>query len=585
MGEPIKQPDSNSITPIKGPNSPAIQKNHGRAESGHDQEAQEVMGSYNLLNVNGPGDIDALFEKLGIKQYNTRQRIEYLKIHFKPSSLNPDRIVNFWGMIAHELNGMAIDEMARTLHYFSLEEIEEIQRSGDKFPGVGNQSNVHRVTKAILAYENGSFIPTENWRNVDHVAVINWNRYKFLKYKDLIISENAHQILFHGKGSYGGNARNDAAPSFIGQTPNGDDKSLEKLLWDEFISEGSCASVNIFDNAIFTWGRGFAGFQGGLFPVLKKLYADPAFKRIFNSVGISVGPDAMSIFVYEAYSISGNTSTPQIWAQIKKSEDLILFFIALGEMIFFPLKTYGFDSAYFKQKNSDVQFGEILNINGLINTVPRAQLDVWKRQLPNTVDYERFIKFIGHLFHWLPAYGKYNPSVPYSNSSYILRNKDGSFIKADMHILLAKFAEKASTDPYPISLTEISTNTPGQEKEVVIYNLTGTKFIEVSQFLLDDGHFLSFGGDIVGNRKVNCPGKTFFDSAPSNPLIIQFKKIELYDPQNPMRGYKITDLNNREIRLNTLKFNEAAIYYKFKGQAGKSKTLPLDVGYILLKKN
>jgi hypothetical protein len=127
---------------------------------------------------------------------------------------------------------------------------------------------------------------------------------------------------------------------------------------------------------------------------------------------------------------------------------------------------------------------------------------------------------------------------------------------------------------------------------VAVHSLLRTRPIQFTNFLLDTGHLLSFGGSWDPAQRRNAGGLAdrFFATASVQPGVTLFKDIRLFDPKQPMRGYEIIDMADRTIRLNTLEFDGAALYFKFKAAGGKGKgpvfpdLPPLEQGYLIRKR-
>lgn len=588
MGKDIKSPTKpsvsaptpNSINPI---NRPAIDNYQAEAnQSGSNStpvQVNDVDKARGLINgaiLQTVDDVNQLKEKLGIANYSAQARFAfYVEKTMVSSQITPN--VNAWGLAAYELNGMSTDDIIIQLAPIALEVIKQLYEKGKKFPGVGPQANCIKVIEAILAYENNQRIPTATWNSFVDFTIIKWNREKFWAYRNRILPDEEHRKrLFDGEQkAYGGTPGNDPKPNVPNQN-----QDLVDLVWEEFRLEGSAASVNIWDNALFTWGRGFAGFKGGLASLLQNLYNDPAFKLLFNAVGIHIQQNQLTIFVSDNVTITGGSTKEEVWTFIKNDKRLLLFFIAIGEMKYLPInRDTSISIQDYRQRNVDLQFAEVVNGNGIFK-IPAGQLTVWQNDFPNIVNFKRFIRFIAHLFHWLPIFGIDNPKTPYAKSSYILKEENGAFIKGSFQRLLWKFAEKASADKNWAAWTEIAWLPTNQQVLIIVFSLKETKSAGIEKAILDGYHFYVFGGDNNNGKVERAPAAEFFKNASSNPAVIEFTKIELFDPGQPMRGYIITDTAGTERRLNKIEYNGAAIYYEF-NPVQKGKPASLKRGFII----
>lgn len=590
MGKDIRQPPkpsvsaptTNAINPI---NRPAIDNYQAEAnQSGSTStpvQLNDIEKARSLINgtiLNTVDDVKQLEEKLGIINFSIQDRFAfYVQKITVSSQVTPTP--NAWGLAAYELNGMSTDDIIVQLAPLALDFIRQLHEKGRKFPGVGPRANCINVIEAILAYEDRKRVPASTWTSTIDYTIIKWNREKFWAYRNRILPAEAdRKRLFESEiRAYGGMPGNDPKPN----APN-QNQDLVDLVWDEFRLEGSCASINIWDSALFSWGRGFAGFQGGLASLLQNLYNDPAFKLLFNAVGIHIQQNQLTVFVSDSKSITGGTANEEVWTFIKNDNRLLLFFIAIGEMKYLPLnRDLSVSVQDYRQRNADLQFAEVVSKNGLFK-IPATQLATWQNDFPDVMAYKRFIRFIAHLFHWLPVFGNDNPKLPYAKSSYVLKEENGAFIKGSIQRLLWKFAEKASADKNWAAWTELDWLPPNQQQLIIIHSLKETQPLNVANAILDGFHFYVFGGDHINGKVQDAPAADFFSHAATNPAIIEFTKIELFDPAQPMRGYSITDTAGVERRLNRPEFNGAAIYYEFT-PAKKGQPATLKRGFIIKK--
>jgi len=578
----IKGPSSNAIAPntppvinrysTQGPTGPQDIKTP--IESKDVEQAKNAIQASHLISVE---DVEKLKSDLGISSYSHEARF---KFYVEKIATNSQSALtnNVWGLAAYELNGMPQEDIIRLLSFLTLPLIKLIHVKGKSFPGVGAQSNCVKITGIIIDFEDGKIQPANSWTSFPQIVVVQWNRNKLLAAAQKIIpSDELRKVLFEGPNQmYGGFPSKDLKPVFS-QNPE-----ISELVWDELRLEGSNAAINIWDSAIFSWGRGFAGFEGGLLPVLQNVYKDPFFTKYFNAVGVHIDTE-LHILGPSQSIVSGGIKSKEIWEFIKHNRSLLLFFIALGEVTNLPLIIpLAAAQDEYRQKISNIQFNEIVKKNGIF-AIKDAQFSAWKNDFAKPEDFKKFIKFIAHLFHWLPVFGVDIPGKPYKDSSYVLKEPDGSFIKGSIKTLLLKFAEKASADKNWRSFTEISILPPNEQKEIIINSLLNTKHGDFAPLIMDQFHFLGFGGSWNEKTKRNegGPVREFLDSAATNASIIEFSKIELFENENPLRGYIITDMNNNSIRLNKLEFQQAALYFVLRASKEKNKPHEVIKGFVI----
>jgi hypothetical protein len=482
-------------------------------------------------------EIEQIKEKAGLNTYTVSQRFSLFKQ------------ANLWGQAAYELNGMPFGDIVEQLSSLTIDEIQNIYEGGKTYVGVGENSQIVQIAKFILELERGQ-IAREigiDWAvsniSLRNRTIIEWNRMKFNRNKLIVLSDRAQrENLFFGK-----------QPAYSGfplpppgretpQFPAGKEE-LARVVWEDFESEGSSASINIWDNAIFTWGRGFAGKGGALMAILSKLYRDAQIGELFRNVGIHITANEKLVILdpVKNETIIGGMNDSPVWNYIKSNHSLLLFFISLSEMKYMPFIYENSTKQQIRQQVINEQFNFIIKNNPLF-TIPQNQLAKWQADLGN--DYKDFIAFVAHLFHWQPLYGQ-------DLGNNVLKNQDGTYINGSMKELLLRFAEKASipSDTYWFSVS--NTDVP-----VFISNLSKAKG-GIAKFILDEGHFLKWGHGIA-KRKI------FGDlrpdpKDPTKPRIpipadgaIPFGDTSEINPQHPAVKF----------RLNTPQFQGAAVYFK-----------------------
>jgi hypothetical protein len=482
-------------------------------------------------------EIEKIKDKTGISMYNISQRFTLFKQ------------ANLWGQAAYELNGMSFAAILEELSSLSVNDIQELSAGGKAYVGVGENSQVVQITTFILELERGQIARDIgiDWAvsniSLKNRTIIEWNRQKFTRNQLIILPDRAQrENLFFGKQpAYNGfplPPPGKEQPDY----PTGKEE-LARVVWEDFQSEGSSASINIWDSAIFTWGRGFAGKGGALMVILSKLYRDPQIGELFRNIGIHVTANETLVILdpIENKLITGGTNNTAVWNYIKNNHSLLLFFISLSEMKYMPFINDNSRKQQVRQKVINEQFNFIIKYNPMFN-MPQSQLDKWQVELGS--EYKNFIAFIAHLFHWQPLYGM-------DLGSNILKNPNGSYISGSIKELLLRFAEKASipSDTYWFSVS--NTDIP-----VFISNLNKAKG-GIARFILDEGHFLHWGHEIAKRKIFGDPRPDPKD--PTKPKIpipeggaIPFADSSEINPQHPAVKF----------RLNTPQFQGAGVYFK-----------------------
>jgi hypothetical protein len=522
-------PNSDTISPIAVPIVPYApsrydlpgknysDRREGEAKLQKDIQAIDELARKAVVNAI---EIEQLKEKTGLSNYTPTQRFSL----FKEAGL--------WGQAAYELelNGMDFESITKLLSTLSMGELEKLHNSGKTYVGVGENAQATQITKFILEFERGQSATQIDWAvsniSLRNRAVIAWNRMKFDRNQHIIFPDRVQrENLFFGKQPAYSGFPLPAPGREIPQFPAGKEE-ISRVVWRDFESEGSSASINIWDNAIFTWGRGFAGKGGALIKILSSLYQDAQIGELFRNVGIHITRDEKLVILDTANNVTiiGGINDSPVWNYIKNNHALLLFFVSLSEMKYMPFIGDDSTKQQIRQKIINEQFNFIVK-NNPVFTIPQEQLGRWKAFLGN--DYENFIAFIAHLFHWQPLYGK-------NLENNILKNDNGAYVSGAMKELLLRFAEKAAipSDTYWFSVS--STNIP-----VFISNLSKAKG-GIAKFILDAGHFLRWGNGIA---------KKIFNDANA---AIPFSDVSEINTSNPQARF----------RLDTPQFQGAAVYFK-----------------------
>lgn len=482
-------------------------------------------------------EIEKIKDETGISVYNISQRFTLFKQ------------ANLWGQAAYELNGMPFGAILEELSNLTINEIQELCAGGKTYVGVGENSQIVQIVTTILELERAQLARDIgiDWAvstiSLKNRTIIEWNRQKFIRNQLIVLPDRSQrENLFFGK-----------QPAYSGfplpppgkETPDfpAGKEALARVVWEDFQSEGSSASINIWDSAIFTWGRGFAGKGGALMVILAKLYRDPQVGELFRNIGIHITTNETLVILDPVKNelITGSTNNTAIWNYIKSNHSLLLFFISLSEMKYMPFVNDNTSKQQIRQKVINEQFNFIIKNNPMF-TMPQSQLEKWQAELGN--EYNNFIAFTAHLFHWQPLYG-----LDLGNN--ILKNSNGSYINGSIKELLLRFAEKASipSDTYWFSVS--NTDIP-----VFISNLNKAKG-GIARFILDEGHFLHWGHEIAKRKVFGDPRPDPKDPTKPRRAIpeggaIPFQDISEINPQHPAVKFK----------LDTLQFQGAAVYFK-----------------------
>ncbi|BBB58478.1 hypothetical protein UNDKW_0205 [Undibacterium sp. KW1] len=595
--------------PIPVPNRASLQ-----AQKVDQRHQLEVNVRIARAKIDSTANIMELQTQLGIRDDSAESRINFyfkaLEIQRKFSNFDID---NLYGLLAYELNALTDQDIyphLENLLKLGIDRVKKMKTVAERLPVVGPNAKWTNVLTLILRYErDGANLryARDNSFKADSPWLVHWNRAKFLVAKDSIIPPETQTRLFRhdNHSSYGGYPSADLKPQNIGT------HEVRGLVWEELKHEGSCASINLWDSAIFTWGRGFAGLEGGLAGLLVRMYADPDYQHLFRAVGLqalsgSKDKPALMRIVTNNGTLSGRDAS--IWNYIKNDRALILFFIALGEMKVMPLQLAQ-NKEYYRQKVVDFQFSEICNRNPIFK-VPDTQLTKWKQDfsydpaLDNATDkkaieknvaakmnYERYIQFLAHLFHWLPIFGqdevRDSKHEIVQASLNILKDKNNQYYKASFHNILLQFADRAGDDPINKSLTDADASPTNDQIKIIYHSLKNTrtvvdkngdtdhtrKQLYFAPNILDNGHFEIFAKGLFNE---------FIVQGKANQSVIEFSAIELIDQTKPELGYQIREnKNNSIIKLNQLQFQGAALYFKFRAPQKKGDTYTVIKGYVI----
>lgn len=631
ISPPVK-PTSYQITP---------NRTNSNNSSGQVNTTTSAITEINKASLYSIEAVEELKRRLGIADLPAKNRIKlYIE---KLSPAGSSNIVqnkdNIFTLLAYELNGLSSLDFFEQLPILHTKPIEFIKKILDKsLISLGRNSNISRWLKKIIDYEMN--IPQ---LSLYEEVIIFWNRAKFLVNINQILTESEQKTLFDStKPFYGGSPSKDFKPQ------SNRDPELVKLTWEELGLEGSCASINIWDNAIFTWGRGFAGYNGTLVTLLERLYADLPYRNLFNAVGISIENKIVTILTESGNTISGKKSDKNVWLEMKNKKPILLFFIALGNIDKMPLRLSQSKEYYF-QKNSDLQFELIVENNGMFK-IPLVQFISWKkdfgydevqqRWLSDDAErkYEGYIKFLIHLFHWLPIYGnddnynilkekkdiveerkikekeieivekendikkrekqikgtlnekaeieriKQEKSIldaekkEINKRKLIQKQKAQQYYKASIHNILIQFADRAAADDINQAWTDLVSLPQNQQIKIFYNSLKKIKpNNDIVTNIMDTSHFKVFGR--TKNNKTNTldnsPVEVFLREGVDTGVVIPFESISYIDEGDKSLGYQI-QTKTSIIKLNNVRFQNAAIYYEFEREAAIIKK-----GYVI----
>jgi hypothetical protein len=523
-------PNSYSLPPIVVPifapsNHDSLGINYSDRAEGTAKLQRDIEEINELSKKPGvsPNDIEQLKKNTGLNTFGITQRFSL----FKQSKL--------WGQAAYELTRMPFENIVEELSDLTINEMEIIYKAGKTYVGVGENSQVLLIVKFILEFEGEQRTRQIDWItgnvSLKNRTIVMWNRIKFSRNELIVLPNPAHREKLFSSSS--------TEPAYYGipfprgtneepQYPN-DKRELGELVWKELLKEGSCASINIWDGSIFTWGRGFAGKGGLLLELLLKLYQDAQIGELFRNVGIHVTDDKKLIILNAKDNsvLIGVKDDRVAWDYIAKNKSLLLFFISLCEMKYMPFVDGDSAKKQVRDKIINEQFNLIKAYQPLFQ-IDVAILAKWKTQLGED-DYKNFLSFIAHLYHWLPTF----VNIKKTENNVLIRS-DGSYIDGSIKELLFQFAKKAGkgkTMPW-INMLEVNKN---PATLLTVFNdLSKAKF-GIEKFILDSGHFKAWGKGIA-NEKVF-------------KLAVRFNRID-----------EVTNPNSPSWLLHP-KFNDAAVYF------------------------
>ena len=483
----VPSPKSDQIIPI------VIPKSYGPSrmvqnivETAISQLAIQQINELSKKPDVTPKDIEQLKDSTGLNTFSITQRYSL----FKQSKL--------WGQAAYELNGMPFGNIVEELSALTISELEVIYKSGKAYVGIGENSQVVQILKSILESERGQNTRQIDWTtgvvSLKDRTVVEWNRMKFSRNEFIVLPNPAHRDKLFSSSS--------AQPAYYGipyppgkneepQYPN-DKKELGELVWHELSKEGSCASINIWDGNIFTWGRGFAGYGGLLIQLLSNLYQDPQIGELFRKVGIHITDDKDKKLII--LDTKNNTVLPggrDVWDYIKKNRSLLLFFISLCEMRYMPFVDGDSAKKQIRDKIINEQFKLIKDQNPVFQIDP-AILAKWRGDLGD--DYKNFLSFIAHLYHWLPTF--VNTRKTENN---VLIKSDNTYIQGSIKELLFQFAKKAGKGRTMPWISTLDFKSDPAELFTRVNDVSKAKF-GIEKFVLDNGHFKVWGNGIAYER-------------------------------------------------------------------------------------
>lgn len=603
---PLLKPHIQNIHPISTDAAVSLQNSYiGETSSttntsGQRRSIAEAQVIINNAILHSAQDVEALKKQLGIENFPAEKRLYFYFQSVIPRGSSDPRLTKLKGIIVYEMNGLSLTDIYNSLYLLvssGLQYLIQLKNAAEIFPGVGKNSRIFSILTTIIEYQQQDDLSrilhpgvpassntktsaanlTEQSEN--EKLIVMWNRAKFIAIQNVILSSvNQEKLFYSDQPSYFGAPDKDPFPQTTA------DVELTRFIWNELSSEGSCASINIWDSAIFTWGRGFAGKGGGLGSLLSRLYNIPHIRHLFQAIGISVDvPKALSILTEDGWKTAPNIA-PDSWQYIKNNKALILFFIALGEIEKMPLPLNA-THTHYRQTVSDAQLAEIVNTNGIFQ-VPAAQLENWKadfgydsaaQQWPagsgQENNYKKFILLNAHIFHWMPVFGMTGPAN-------ILKNKNGVYYKASVRNTLLQFANRAAADPINYAWTDIGIINNNEQEKILYSSLLKTKPISFATLIMDRGHFLGYGGDLdqIKKMRINSPVEIDINRGLADGSVIEFSRIELIAPGQQNLGYQIyvrqRDGGVSVLKLNQKKFQGAAIYYIFEKNVVKK-------GYVI----
>lgn len=194
-----------------------------------------------------------------------------------------------------------------------------------------------------------------------------------------LVKENSG-LFKKGSGyEYDGTPGTDPAPNLSDSNPRR--AEINRIVWQELAGEGSSASINTYDSALLTWGRGFAGQGGQLGQKMEILFTrDADLKNQLMAAG----------FTYEGGKwMAVNTDTQRIEEGAKA-----LKLIQTNKRVLSLLIQLGEDPKH-RQNVVDAEFGTVRQNAG---AVP-AWANTWSNEA---------IRFTAHCVHWGSSWSLYS---------------------------------------------------------------------------------------------------------------------------------------------------------------------------------
>lgn len=102
-------------------------------------------------------------------------------------------------------------------------------------------------------------------------------------------------------------------------------KAINKVVWEELGHEGDAGSINTYDNAVLTWGKGWAGL-GGRLPALMKQLPENIKNRLLD-IGVAYEGDWLALGVGDRVVFKG----PEALQYIRFNTKILSAMYALGQ--------------------------------------------------------------------------------------------------------------------------------------------------------------------------------------------------------------------------------------------------------------
>ena len=182
---------------------------------------------------------------------------------------------------------------------------------------------------------------------------------------------------------------------------------LRRVVWEELKKEGGESSLNTWDIAVFTWGKGFAA-TGGLFPLLDKVFADPGISDYFLLRGVSYTPGTSKDGLRVVESASGKVDAGAgALSAIQQDKTIGAIFSSAAE------------DPKMGQAITDAQWSTVVQ-PGKAATFPKF---VSADDSPWTDD--SVIQVCAHIVHWWPVVGWNEKPSAYAATGGVLRGPTG----------------------------------------------------------------------------------------------------------------------------------------------------------------